>query len=150
MRKYVGTKIIEAKEMNRGDYNKYRGWTIPENENPNDEGYLVRYSDGYESWSPKKQFEDAYRNYDEKKLPSTAILMQSSDYKERFKAEYLQLVIRYKGLKAMLEKWDNGTLPFKPTCPRSTYNIQIKAMRDYIAILEARAVMEGVDLESEV
>lgn len=54
MRKYVGTKIIEAKEMNRGDYNKYRGWTIPENENPNDEGYLVRYSDGYESWSPKK------------------------------------------------------------------------------------------------
>ncbi len=67
MRKYVGTKIIEAKEMNRGNYNKYRGWTIPENENPNDEGYLVRYSDGYESWSPKKQFEDAYRNYDEKK-----------------------------------------------------------------------------------
>ena len=150
MRKYVGTKIIEAKEMNRGDYNKYRGWTITENENPNDEGYLVRYSDGYESWSPKKQFEDAYRNYDEKKLPSTAILMQSSDYKERFKAEYLQLVIRYKGLKAMLEKWDNGILPFKPTCPRSTYNIQIKAMTDYIAILEARAVMEGIDLEREV
>lgn len=31
MKKYVGTKIIEATEMNRGDYNKYRGWTIPEN-----------------------------------------------------------------------------------------------------------------------
>lgn len=60
--KYIGTKVIEAKEMNRGDYNKYRGWTIPENENPADEGYLVRYSDGYESWSPKKQFEEAYRD----------------------------------------------------------------------------------------
>ena len=35
---------------------------------------------------------------------------------------------------------------FNPTCPRSTYNMQIKAMTDYIAVLEARAVMEDVDL----
>jgi len=62
MNKYIGTKMIEAKEMNRGDYNKYRGRTIPEDENPADEGYLVKYSDGYESWSPKKQFEEAYRD----------------------------------------------------------------------------------------
>lgn len=62
MKKYIGTKMIEAKPMNRGDYNAYRGWTIPENENPADEGYLVMYSDGYESWSPKKQFEEAYRD----------------------------------------------------------------------------------------
>lgn len=61
MKKYVGTKFIESKPMSRGDYNKYRGWTIPENENPEDEGYLVKYSDGYESWSPKKQFEEAYK-----------------------------------------------------------------------------------------
>ena len=61
MKKYIGTKMIKAREMNRGDYNKYRGWTVPADENPEDEGYLVRYSDGYESWSPKKQFEEAYR-----------------------------------------------------------------------------------------
>lgn len=61
MKTYIGTKIIEAKPMNRGDYNEYRGWSIPDNENPNDEGYLVRYSDNYESWSPKEQFENAYR-----------------------------------------------------------------------------------------
>ena len=73
--------------------------------------------------------------------------MNSDDYKERFKAEYNQLVIRYKGLKAMLDKWDNGTLQFKPTCPRSTYNMQIKAMIDYIAVLEARAVMEDIELD---
>lgn len=64
MKKYIGVKQIQAKEMNRGDYNKYRGWTIPENENPADEGYLVKYPDGYESWSPKKQFEEAYRECD--------------------------------------------------------------------------------------
>ena len=64
MKTYVGVKQIQAKEMNRGDYNKYRGWTIPADENPADEGYLVKYSDGYESWSPKKQFEEAYRECD--------------------------------------------------------------------------------------
>lgn len=84
------------------------------------------------------------------KLADTVEMMNSSDYKVRFKAEYAQLVIRYNGLRNMLEKWDNGTLEFKPTCPRSTYNLQIKAMTDYIAVLEARAVMEDVDLESVI
>lgn len=80
------------------------------------------------------------------KLKDTVEMMNSTNYKERFKAEYNQLAIRYKGLKAMLDKWDNGTLQFKPNCPRSTYNMQIKAMADYLAVLEARAVMENVDL----
>ena len=84
------------------------------------------------------------------KLADTVEMMDSSDYKVRFKAEYAQLVIRYNGLRNMLEKWDNGTLEFEPTCPRSTYNLQIKAMTDYIAVLEARAVMEDVDLESVI
>ena len=84
------------------------------------------------------------------KLADTVEMMNSSDYKERFKAEYAQLVIRYSGLRNMLEKWDNGTLEFEPTCPRSTYNLQIKAMTDYIAVLEARAVMENVDLEDVI
>lgn len=61
MKQYIGTKMIQAKPMNRGEYNKYRGWEIPSNENPTDEGYLVKYEDGYESWSPKEVFEKAYR-----------------------------------------------------------------------------------------
>lgn len=81
------------------------------------------------------------------KLSETVEMMNSTDYKERFKAEYNQLAIRYKGLKAMLDKWDNGTLQFEPTCPRSTYNMQIKAMADYLAVLEARAVMENIVLD---
>ena len=84
------------------------------------------------------------------KLVETVEMMNSSDYKERFKAEYAQLVIRYYGLKNMLEKWDNGTLEFEPTCPRSTYNLQIQAMTDYISVLEARAVMENVDLDDVI
>ena len=80
------------------------------------------------------------------KLNETVEMMNSANYKERFKAEYDQLAIRYYGLKNMLAKWDGGTLSFKPTCPRSTYNMQIKAMTDYLAVLEARAVMEGIEL----
>lgn len=81
-----------------------------------------------------------------KTLKDTVELMTSTDYRDRFIAEYQQLVIRYRGLRNMLDKWDRGELEFKPTCPRSTYNMQIKAMTDYIAVLEARAVMEGITL----
>lgn len=79
-------------------------------------------------------------------LHNTVEMMNSTDYKERFRAEYYQAVIRYQKLNTMLEKWDKGELNFSPTCPRSTYNMQIKAMTAYIAILEARAAMEGIDL----
>lgn len=71
MNKYIGTKLIEAKPMNLGDYNKFKGWTIPEDEDPKREGYLVKYSDDYISWSPKEVFEKAYLEVDENKnLPS--------------------------------------------------------------------------------
>lgn len=79
-------------------------------------------------------------------LRDTIEMMNSENYKERFKAEYYQVVIRYQKLKSMLDKWDNDQLDFTPTCPRSTYNMQITVMTDYIAVLEARAVMEGVEL----
>lgn len=61
MKKYLGVKIIEAEPMNLGDYNEFRGWKIPENENPLRDGYKVVYPDGYVSWSPKEIFEEAYR-----------------------------------------------------------------------------------------
>ena len=80
------------------------------------------------------------------KLEDSIALMQSEDYRDRFKAEYYQVYIRFVKLKAMLEKWDKDELDFEPTCPYSTYEMQIKAMRDYISVLEARAVMENIDL----
>lgn len=79
-------------------------------------------------------------------LKDTVEMMISEDYKERFKAEYCQVKIRYGKLKYMLERWDNGILEFIPICPRSTYDLQLTAMTDYIAILEARAAMEGIAL----
>lgn len=74
MKKYIGTKTLFAQPMTRGEYNQYRGWELPSNENPNDKGYLVEYEDGgkpndprhkgYISWSPEDVFIKAYRPVD--------------------------------------------------------------------------------------
>lgn len=70
MKTYIGTKLIRATPMSRQAYNDLRGWTVPVDEDPSDEGYLVEYLDGgapnvvgfngYVSWSPRRQFEQAY------------------------------------------------------------------------------------------
>ena len=74
MNKYLGTKEVSAKPMTRGEYNEYRGWQIPENEDPNEQGYLIEYQDGgksndsrhagYISWSPADVFNRAYAPID--------------------------------------------------------------------------------------
>ena len=46
MQTFIGTKIIKARPMSRGDYNEYRSWAIPSDEVGTDEGYLVEYTDG--------------------------------------------------------------------------------------------------------
>lgn len=65
MQKYIGTKIIEAVPAIRKGGKVYEeGWPIPKSMDPTEKGYKVRYPDGYESWSPKGVFEEAYRPTD--------------------------------------------------------------------------------------
>lgn len=144
--KFIGTKEIEATPMTRGEYNKYRGWEIPQNENPNDDGYLLKYNDGYISWSPKKQFEDTYKKIGEKPLYDTSLLMKSDDFKERFRGEYMQVKIRYDGLKSMLEKYKAGTLNFQPKCSYELLFEQLIYMDNYIKTLEERAKIEDISI----
>ena len=71
MKKYIGTKLVQARPMTRGAYNRYRGWENPADENPEDEGYLIQYPDGYVSWSPKGMFDHSYLEVDDNpQLPS--------------------------------------------------------------------------------
>lgn len=79
-------------------------------------------------------------------LKDTIELMNSSDYKDRFEAEYQQVKIRHEKLHKMLVKWDAGTLDFEPTCSKALLMEQERYMREYIRCLEARAEIEGVDL----
>ena len=68
---HIGVKLINAEPMTRAEYNTYRGWALPADENGADEGFLVEYLDGgkanmpdragYVSWSPADVFQRAYR-----------------------------------------------------------------------------------------
>lgn len=82
MKNYIGTKAIKARPMTRKEYNDYRGWEMPADEDGSDEGYLVEYldspsdahpdHDGYISWSPTDVFERSYR--ENGKLPFGAAI----------------------------------------------------------------------------
>ena len=83
-------------------------------------------------------------------LKDTSSMMNSTDYKERFKAEYFQLKIRMNGLTSMLIKMENNKLNFTPNCSYDLLNGQLKAMNLYASYLEERAEIEGIDLTMEV
>lgn len=65
--RYLSVKLVNATPMTRGAYCEFRGWDVPDNENPDDEGYLVEYLNSpnpnvdsfknYVSWSPKAVFD---------------------------------------------------------------------------------------------
>ncbi len=71
MQQHIGVKLIKSVPMSREEYNDYRGWELPEDEDGTDEGFLVEYLDGgqanhpdhegYISWSPQAVFNNAYR-----------------------------------------------------------------------------------------
>jgi hypothetical protein len=71
MEKYIGTKLVLAEPMNRREFNTYRNWELPADEDGKDKGYLVEYLDGgqanhpnhegYISWSPEGVFANSYR-----------------------------------------------------------------------------------------
>ena len=79
-------------------------------------------------------------------LQDTAEMMTSPDYKERFKAEYYQLEIRYGKLAEMLKRLAAGTLDFTPTCPIELLEEQAAHMVRYMRCLEERAKLEGITL----
>lgn len=66
MKQYIGTKLIEAEPAFRcmDGSGKVIITTRPEEAFPNypsvEDGYRIRYPDGYVSWSPKETFEKAY------------------------------------------------------------------------------------------
>lgn len=80
-------------------------------------------------------------------LKDTVILMTSPDYRDRFRAEYLQLTIRMEKLQQMLQRLAAKKLDFEPTCPPEMLYGQLRAMMNYQQYLVARAGAEGIRLE---
>lgn len=100
---YVGTKVVRAVPMTRIEYLGLRGWALPDNENPDDAGYLVEYADGgapnvegftgYVSWSPKDVFERAY---------SVGLEPKPTTYIDRLRAELAHETEKFEKLQAFL------------------------------------------------
>ena len=140
--KYIGIKFVDATPM-AADVAEKKGYRVSDNKG---DGYEVTYEDGYKSWCPKDVFEKHNYFIKNEELAKTCEGMVSSDYKERFKSEYVQLKNRLYGLQRMLDAWDNDKLNFTPTCPRSLYYEQIAGMKQYLEVLTQRAEIEKVEV----
>lgn len=81
-------------------------------------------------------------------LKDTINMMTSSDYKDRFRAEYMQTKIRYDKLHKMIIKYEAKTLDFRPSCSIDLLKEQKKNMGGYLYCLELRAEIEGISLEN--
>lgn len=129
---YVGTKALYAKPMNRRDYNLFKNWKMPADENPGDMGYIVQYPDGHISWSPVDTFEAAYSAMD----ISGEGAHGGPTWYDRLCIEIEQLEPRVEKLKVFLD----GVL-FK-SLPEEQQNLMLgqwDAMCSYLAILKTRA-----------
>lgn len=134
---YEGTKRLHAQPMTRGEYNAYRGWEIPADENPADDGYLVEYQDGgkandprhagYISWSPKDVFERSYKEVPQSSLPP---------HQQRVLDEKQDLDLRIARLDEFMRR--NPTFPTLDAAERDRLEIQLDLMRDYSGILGER------------
>ena len=82
-------------------------------------------------------------------LNETIEMMNSNDYKERFRGEYFQAKIRYDKLDAMTVKYEAGTLNFTPSCSLELLKEQKGYMGNYIRCLKIRAEIEGIDLKED-
>ena len=121
MNHYIGTKAVNATPMTRAAYDTMRGWTLPADENGDDAGYLVEYTDGgkpnhpgfagYISWSPKEQFEQAYR-------PTTGLTFG------------LAIEAMKKGAKLARAGW-NGKGLFVYFVPPASYPVQTGAAKSH-------------------
>ena len=81
-----------------------------------------------------------------KNLKDTVDLMNSDDFKDRFKAEYYQTKIRYDKLHEMVVKYEAGTLPFTPNCSLELLKHHESMMSYYLYDLEVRAEIEKIEL----
>ena len=132
MKKYKGVKEVNAKPMNRLQYNKLRGWILPENENGSDEDFLVEdlsnkpniegYK-GYIQWLPKENFEASYN--------------LSNTFKDRLILEFNELAKNYIRLCDFLDS-DNFNDIVKSTEVAALLVEQREVMKKYLDILDER------------
>lgn len=79
-------------------------------------------------------------------LKDTITMMESDDFKDRFRAEFHQVRIRREKLIDMLDKWNRGELGFEPKCSFEMLCTQRDIMQAYLSVLRERAKIEDIQL----
>lgn len=132
MEKYLGVKLIEAEPMTLVKYNSKEGVRQIEPKTPGNDGYLVKYEDGYESWSPKDVFEKAYRKIKQLDIRKKELL----PHQTRVQDEAYELNDKvYKLNEFILNNKIFNTLPEEE---QIRLQQQLMAMRYYLTILVER------------
>ena len=132
METYVGQMVGHATPMTRGAYNEYRGWTIPDDEDPLDEGYLVVYPQtGHLNWQPKEAFEAIFTPMPVNGEGSVG----GPTWKDRLEIEKDQLVERLDKLTTFLSSPLFDAIDDQQ---KALLNGQMEAMSSYLAILKMR------------
>ena len=109
MKKYIGTKQVEAEPMTMGEAykrNLLQTGRVPNDSEKDNPGFYVRYQDGYESWSPAETFCKAYKLAD---TPLDRLIIEHQELRDKinklekfFGSSYFQcLSLRTKELIAM-------------------------------------------------
>ncbi len=133
MKKYIGTKQIEAEPMLLGEFIKQTGRNPyvndPKVHDNSEEGYIVKYKDGYESWSPAEAFEEAYRCAD--------------TFLDRLRIEHDELVEKFDKCETFV-KSEKFREVVKDDYPAFLLSLQCEIMERYGEILEQRmAIAKG-------
>jgi hypothetical protein len=82
-----------------------------------------------------------------KELKDTVEMMNSSDWQERFKAEFFQLKIRLEKLNETIHRLNCGDLnPNDFDCPVVFLENQARGMRIYLDAMMARVTSQKIDL----
>lgn len=124
MKKYIGTKQVEAEPMTMGEAyrrNLLQNGKVPNDSEKDNPGFYVRYQDGYESWSPAETFCKAY------KIADTPL--------DRMIIEHQELRDKINKLEKFICSEEFNSLNYKQ---RILLNMQIHIMIEYSLILQER------------
>ena len=83
MKKYIGTKQVEAEPMTMGEAykrNLLQTGRVPNDSEKDNPGFYVRYQDGYESWSPAETFCKAYKIAD---TPLDRLIIEHQELRDK-------------------------------------------------------------------
>lgn len=127
MPKYIGTKVVQAKPMTMTEAQNVLGREIKP-ATVEEDGYLVKYKDGYKSWSPKSVFDAAYRKLGE------------MDFGKVIEALKCGLAVRRKGwngkgmfvVKQIPSHIECGIIPTMQSLPQSAKDILLSRENAHI------------------